>query len=76
MKSRKAILDGNDVVRRNHLKRLADGPDGIAHLVPAADGKAERRRKLNDDVAEIGRRNRDAAMIRAAKLRTKAERRK
>ncbi|MCY6380972.1 hypothetical protein [Hoeflea prorocentri] len=71
MTSRKAILDGNDVVRRNHLKRLADGPDGIAHLVPADDGKAEQRRKLNDDVAEIGRRNRAAAM-RAAKRRTKA----
>ncbi|WP_136661709.1 hypothetical protein [Nitratireductor sp. XY-223] len=71
MTSKKAILDGNDVVRRNHLKRLADGPEGIAHLVPADDGKAEQRRKLNDEVAEIGRRN-QAAATRAAKRRTRA----
>ena len=71
MTSKKAILDGNDVVRRDHLKRLADGPKGIAHLVPGDDGKAEERRKLNDEVAEIGRRN-HAAATHAAKRKTRA----
>ena len=56
-----AILDGNDVVRSNHLKRLAEGPSGIAHLVPSDDGTADARRKFNDEVAEIGRNNRKAA---------------
>ena len=71
MKSKNAILDGNDVVRRNHLKRLSDGPDGIAHLVPADDGKAERQARFNDEVAEIGRKN-SASAARPAKRRNRA----
>lgn len=71
MTTNKAILDGNDVVRRDHLKRLAEGPQGIAHLQPADDGKADERRKLNDEVAEIGRRNR-AAAARSARRKTRA----
>lgn len=71
MSSKNAILDGNDVVRRNHLNRLAEGPDGIAHLVPAEDGKAAERGRFNDAVAEIGRKN-QALATRRARRRSKA----
>jgi hypothetical protein len=71
MSRKTAILDGNDVVRRNHLRRLAEGPDGIAHLVPADDGSERARRQLVEDVSAIGRKN-HAAAIRANRSKTRA----
>lgn len=71
MRKNKAILDGSDVVRRNHLHRLAEGAEGIAHLVPSDDSQENARRQLVEDVSAIGARNR-AAANRAAKRRTKA----
>ncbi|MEM9105668.1 MAG: hypothetical protein AAGC96_08425 [Pseudomonadota bacterium] len=70
MNKRKAILDGREVVRRNHLRRQEEGPEGIAHLVPSEDGQETARRQLVEEVSAIGARNRAAAK-RATKRRSR-----
>ncbi len=71
MSRNKAILDGSDVVRRDHLRRLAQGPEAIAHLVPDEDDSTVARRQLVAAVSSIGERNRRAAN-RAAARKAKA----
>ena len=71
MSKNTAILDGSHVVRRDHLRRQAEGPDAIAHLVPTEDGAEVARRRLVEAVASIGARNR-ATAIRAAMRRARA----
>lgn len=58
-------LTGDEVVRRDHLARQKAGADGIRHLVEKRDYTREAREKLAVDVANIGARNRKAAIAAA-----------
>ena len=71
MSRNKAILDGSDVVRRDHLRRLAQGPGAIAHLVPDDDGRDAIRQQLVEAVSSIGEQNRAAAR-RAARRKARS----
>lgn len=58
-------LNGDEVVRRDHLARNAAGADGIRHLTEIKDRGREARERLAAEVANIGARNRKEAIARA-----------
>ena len=65
MTTNNSIRTGEDIVRRDHLARLKAGPEAIAHLVKTDDGGKAKRRRLTDEVAGIGLKNRLEAMGKA-----------
>lgn len=58
-------LNGDEVVRRDHLARNKAGADGIRHLTEIKDRGREARERLSAEVANIGARNRKEAIARA-----------
>ncbi len=61
MTTRNTVHTDRDIVRRDHLARLEAGPEAIAHLVRTDDAGTAKRRRLTEEVSEIGRQNRLAA---------------
>ncbi len=62
MTKTKRLRNGADIVRRDHLARLAVGAGGLTHLVKSDDAGAVKRRELADQVVAIGRANRRSAL--------------
>ncbi|GKX32481.1 MAG: hypothetical protein MnENMB40S_00990 [Rhizobiaceae bacterium MnEN-MB40S] len=61
MTKAKRLRNGAEIVRRDHLARLAAGADGLTHLVKTDDAAAVKRRELAEQVVAIGRVNRGQA---------------
>ncbi|MBW8640480.1 hypothetical protein K1W69_25030 [Hoeflea sp. WL0058] len=57
MTKAKRLRNGAEIVRRDHLARLAAGAEGLTNLVKTDDAAALKRRELAEQVVAIGREN-------------------